>query len=290
VEWVTQLFGFQPAHLKRYHKSVENLLASDNCKKIICWGELSKNTILHNLNCEWFKDKIVIVPHAVYKKDFVKQYSKDKVKLLFVGSANIDGDFELKGGKEALEAFVQLRKKYDNIEMVVRSDIPKEIKAKYTGIDGLRIIDTIIPWPEMEKEYKSADIFLFPGHHTPFMSLLDAMSYELPIIATNAYANSELVADGKTGLVINCSKNVPYFLDKDLPDGSAPKFRKAIKLLDNDVVAELVTKASLLIENPDLRQKMGKAGREEIEQGKFSIRNRNEKLRMVFDEATSKHK
>ena len=162
VEWVTQLFGYQPAHLKRYHKSVEKLLASDNCKKIICWGALSKNTILHNLNCERFADKVVIVPHAMNKKDFVKQPSADKVKLLFVGSANIAGDFELKGGKEALDAFLKLRQKYDNLEMVVRSDMPEEIKSKYKSVSGLRIIDKILTWPEMEHEFQTADILLFP--------------------------------------------------------------------------------------------------------------------------------
>jgi glycosyltransferase involved in cell wall biosynthesis len=290
VEWVTQLFGYQSAHLKRYHKSVEKLLASDNCKKIICWGELSKNTVLHNLNCASFADKIVIVPHAVNKKDFVKQPPTDKVKLLFVGSANIVGDFELKGGKEALEGFTILRQKYNNLEMVVRSDMPQEIKRKYNSINGLRIIDKILPWPEMEHEFQTADIFLFPGHHTPFMSFLDAMSYELPIITTNAYANAELVTDGQTGLLINCSQKVPYYLDKYLLDGSTSKFRKAIKTLDNAVVTELVEKTSLLIENADLRQKMGKAGRAEIENGRFSIKNRNEKLKDILDEATSNHK
>jgi len=287
VEWVTQLFGYQPAHMKRYHKSVEKLLASDNCKKIICWGELSKNTILYNLNCAGFKEKIVIVPHAVNKKDFLKQPPTDKIKLIFVGSANIAGDFELKGGKEALAAFVKLRQKYDNVEMVVRSDIPPEIKARYTGVPGLRIIDKIIPWPEMEREFQTADIFLFPGHHTPFMSLLDAMSYELPIITTDAYANAELVTDGQTGLVINSSKNVPYYRGNYIPDGSTPKFRKAIRSLDEKVVDELVEKTGILIENAESRRKMGRAGRAEIETGRFSIRNRNEQLKEIFDEATN---
>jgi glycosyltransferase involved in cell wall biosynthesis len=269
---------------------VEKLLASDNCKKIICWSGLSKNTVLYNLNRQLLENKVIIVHHAVNKKDFVKQPPTNKIKLLFVGSANIAGDFELKGGKEALAAFVKLRQIYTNLEMVVRSDVPEEIKVSYTGIPGLRIIDKIIPWPEIEQQFKTADIFLFPGHHTPFMSLLDAMSYELPIVTTNAYANAELVTNGRTGFVINCSKNVPYYLDKYLPDGSTPKFRKAIRVLDNDVVAELVAKTGLLIENADLRRQMGKAGREEIENGRFSIRKRNENLKRILDEATSNQK
>lgn len=287
VEWVTQFVGFNSAHLKRYRKPVEKLLASDNCKKIICWSELCKNSVLFTLNRELLEDKVVVVPIAVDKKDFIKQPPSDKVKLLFVGSANIPGDFELKGGKEALEAFVKLRQKYDNLEMVVRSDVPKMIKLRYHGVPGIRIVDKIIPWQEMQQEFETADILIFPGHHTPFMSLLEAMSFELPIITTNVYANTEIVEDGKTGLVIDCSQKVPYYVSKYVPDGHSPQFRKAIQLIDNKVVNELVEKTSLLIENIDLRQKMGKTGRWEVEHGKFSIKNRNEKLKRIFDESTN---
>ena len=169
--------------------------------------------------------------------------------------------------------------------MVVRSDMPAEIKKKYKGIPGLRIIDTIIPWPELEYEFQTADIFLFPGHHTPFMTLLDAMSYELPVIATNAYANAELVTDGETGLVIDCSKNIPYFLENYVPGGSTPQFRKAILHRDDDVVKELVDKTSLLIDNTELRRAMGKEGRERVENGRFSIKHRNILLKKIFNEA-----
>ena len=65
------------------------------------------------MNCEGFADKIEVVPLAVARKNFVKDYGKkEKTKLLFVGSVNIPGEFEYKGGKEVLEAFVVLRQKY----------------------------------------------------------------------------------------------------------------------------------------------------------------------------------
>jgi glycosyltransferase involved in cell wall biosynthesis len=44
---------------------------------------------------------------------------------------------------------------------------------------------------------------------------------------------------------------------------------------------------SFLIENPERRRQMGRAGRWEVEQGKFSIEKRNEKLKRIFDEATA---
>jgi len=50
-----------------------------------------------------------------------------------------------------------------------------------------------------------------------------------------------------------------------------------------------VEKTSSIIENPELRRQTGKAGRWEVEHGKFSIERRNEKLKRIFDEATAGH-
>jgi len=291
LEWVHQLTGFSVKFLKRYRRLVENTLTLDYCKKILCYSEVAKRSILANLNCSPFENKIEVVHRAVPKKNFIKTYDTKKVTLLFIGTANIPGEFELKGGHIVLEAFTILNKKYHNLELVVRSDIPQAIREKYAGTDNMRIIDKIIPWELLEQEFKSADIFLFPAHHTPAQTILDAMSYELPVITTDVHANPELIEDGKTGLMIKGSSKVPYYIENWIAPGVGDKsnFSKAIKLLDETMVAELVEKTSILIENKDLRRRMGKAGRWEVEHGKFSIEIRNEKLKKIFDEATSEH-
>ena len=288
LEFVTQLTGYNIKHFKKYKKLIERVFASEYCQKIICWTEAGKKTVLANMNWEDFAHKIEVVPLAVRKKDFVKEYNnKTKIKLLFVGSANIPREFEYKGGKEVLEAFVVLHRKYSNLELVIRSDVPKEIKTKYKGLDNLRIIEKIIPWKQLEQEFKSADIFLFPSHHTPGLAILDAMSYELPVITTDVWANPELVTDGKTGFVIRKSEKLQYYVENFIPNWdyqSGSQFMKAIEIVDIKVVEELVGKTSILIENKELRRSMGKTGRGEIETGKFSIDKRNEKLKRVFDE------
>ncbi len=289
LEFVTQLAGYNLRHFKRYKKLIEKVLVSEYCKKIICWTEAGKKTVLLNMNCESFAHKIEVVPLAVRKKDFVKDYSdKEKVKLLFVGSANITEEFAYKGGTIILEAFVLLHQKYPNLELVIRSDIPQQIKDKYAGLDNLRLIEGIIPWEQLEEEFKSADIFLFPSHSTPGLAILDAMSYELPVVTTDVWANPEMVEDGKTGFVIRKSERVPYYTESFIPNWdyhSGSKFMKSIETTDPKVVEELVDKTSLLVENKELRKRMGRAGREEIENGKFSLEKRNERLKRIFDEA-----
>jgi glycosyltransferase involved in cell wall biosynthesis len=251
------------------------------------WTDAGKKTIFLTIKNKEILDKVETVHLAVHRKNFVKLYNKDKIKLLFVGSANIPKDFDIKGGKEVLGAFSQLNEKYDNLELVVRSYVPRHIKAKYEKMKNIKIIEKIIPWNELEEEFKSADIFLFPSHNTPGVVILDAMSYELPVITTDVWGNPELVKDGETGFIIKKSDKIPYYVENFIPNWSARESLKIIKsVTDPTVVDELVAKTSLLIENEQLRKRMGTAGREEIETGKYSIEKRNEKLKMIFDEAT----
>lgn len=178
---------------------------------------------------------------------------------------------------------------YDHSPCSCRSDVPQELKIKCDGIDNLKLLEGILPWSEVDREFRSADIFLFPSHATPGLALLDAMSYELPVITTDVWANPEMVEDGRTGFVIKKSESVPYYVENFIPNWSyipSSRFMKAVKNLDPKVVNELVEKMSILIENEQLRRKMGRAGRQEIETGKFSIEKRNTQLKKIFDEAT----
>jgi glycosyltransferase involved in cell wall biosynthesis len=290
LEFVTQLTGYKYHHFKHFRGLIEKSLSSENCKKIICWTEAGRNTLLLNTNCRDFQHKIEVVPLAVDKKIFIKSYNKQKIKLLFVGSINIPGEFEYKGGKEVLEAFFLLQKKYSNIELVVRSDIPKELKTKYASkMKNVRLIEGIIPWAQLECEFKTADIFLFPSHSTPGIALLDAMSYELPVITTNLWANTEMVEDGKTGMVIDKSTNIHYYVGNSIPGWShypTSKFMNSIKrITDFSVVMQLVEATSILLDDEELRRRMGKAGRRKVDYGKFSLERRNKKLKKIFDDA-----
>lgn len=274
-------------HLKRYKGLVERTLASDYCQKILCQLDAVSKSLQSSLDCRRFEHKIEVIPYAVPKKEFTKNYNHDKVKLLFVNSENLPGAFEAKGGIEVLEAFSHLNEKYDNLELVVRSDMPRDIESKYQHLENVRFFKQVIPWEKLEQEFKSADIFILPAHMTPAMVFLDAMSYELPIITTDLWGNSEMVADGKTGFLVNPSESDPYYLDKWTPAYGETGIKKMLRQTDPNVVNELAEKVSILIENPELRRKMGEAARWEVEKGRFSIEKRNQKLKKIFDEATS---
>ena len=288
VEYASLLLGPNPKHLKKYRRTLERLLSSPHCRKIRCWCEAGRRTLVTGLDCRNYEHKIETIYPAVSPKRFVKRPEGKNVKLLFVGSGNIKGHFEEKGGRYVLEAFAILAQCYPELELVIRSDMPTSLKATCQGAKNIRIIDTVVPAETLVHEYESSDIFLLPSHTTPPYTILDAMSYELPVVSIDAWANPEFIADGRTGLLAHRSTKVPYYEDACQPRFGTSDFREAIRKSDPAVVEELVKKVSLLIDSPLLRRGLGKAAREEVEHGRFSIGKRNEKLKRLFDEALAK--
>jgi glycosyltransferase involved in cell wall biosynthesis len=287
LDGATELVGGAGKHVGRFKKLIEGRLASHRCKGIICYYEAAKRSMDAGLDCTRFAEKVSVLPFAVRSKQFRKAHEHPEVRLLFVGSINIPGQFEIKGGKEAVEAFCLLGQRYDGLRMVVRSDMPSALKKRYQGVPNLRIIDKPLPWEELEREFMAADIFLLPAHCTVAMAMLDAMSYELPVVTTDVYANPELVQDGVTGFLVRHAEEVPFYDEEGLPVSMfTPTFTRAIRETDRRMVEDVVRKTSVLIENPELRKRMGAAGRREVEEGRFSIARRNHQLKQILDRAT----
>jgi glycosyltransferase involved in cell wall biosynthesis len=274
-------------HLWLYKSLIEKVLSSKWCKKIMPYLCINKMTLFKSLNCERFKDKIEVVNLAVPPKNFKKEYGKDKISLLFLGTAhksNIPKSFEERGGIELLEAFKILNKRYNNLQLLIRAAVPSYVHNKYLQVlaeKNVKIFEQVLSMEEWEHIMKNVDIFLFPGYIEPALTILDAMSYELPVVATNWRGNCEMVKNGETGFLIR----PPFGLRPDLPLPYELKKILFARGPDMRVIKELVEKTSILIEDEKLRRRMGNAGRREIEAGKFSIKRRNEKLKKIFDEA-----
>lgn len=289
MEYPAMLLGNDLKHFIRYHHLIERAFASPYCKKILCEYEAAQRALTTTVNCTPFENKITVVyPAPPPLPNFKKKDSGGPIKLLTLGSGNIKGEFNYRGIREVLEMFIILHQKYPDLELVVRSDMPAHDKQRYKGIPNLRIIDQVIPKVELEREFTSADIFVLPSHGTYPFTLMEAMSYELPIVTLQAWANEEFIEDGKTGLVVDSSKRVTYnYGNTAHPNFTSAEFQKAISTPDPQVVNELIRKVSILIENPEIRMSLGKAARKEVEFGKFSRAIRNEKLKQIFDEVTS---
>lgn len=287
VEYANELVGGN--EIKVVRRFVQKCLASKHCKKVIPWSNWARRTLNNSMKCDSFKEKIETVHFGMRPKNMVKKKVDDKVTLLFVGSINLYNafTFEGKGGVEVIKAFLELRKKYDRVELVLRSWVPPAIRAKYANNPDIKILDSPLSKEALARLYASSDIFLFPSHFNLGMAILEAMSYELPVIARRVYDIPEAVEDMRTGLLLDPLPTLPYYMWNGAPNSHNRKFLAGVRKYRLQLVNQIVEKTSLLIENAPLMRRLGRQARASIEEGKFSIKNRNTKLKQIFDEAVN---
>lgn len=196
-----------------------------------------------------YKEKIVVIPNGINLDDFMVPYSKKECRIrlglpinkniiLFVGKL-----IDYKGPDILMKAMVHVIKKIPGTNVVFVGN-GKMIK----GLDELAKksnIENYIKFTGFVKEsvkpfyYKSADIFTFPSVQGPDIfgiTNLEAMALGLPIIASKIGGIPDIVRDAENGLLV--------------PPG------------DSEALADAII---YLLENKDVMEKIGKNGREKVE-------------------------
>jgi glycosyltransferase involved in cell wall biosynthesis len=282
IEVATQVAGFSDVSLRRFRKVIERALGSANCRAILCHSEAARQSLYRHLSAETFERKISATPPGwpITPLEASAKPHAAPLRILFVAGNTMAARFKIKGGVESLEAFAALRRRFPDLELVVRSDVEPEIRKRYEGLPGLRIVSGLIPHGELAQLYRESDIYWYPAHCLMSVSMLEAMNYGLPIIATDYYDNPEYVEDGQTGITIPHHRHLPPW------DTSERNVRKAIRTPDADFVRGLINSTALLIENAELRRRMGKAGRALLEK-RFSLSEKNRRLKTILDQATA---
>lgn len=244
-------------------EKVLNVLGKKNCKNIIAWTNSAKEDILKKY--PEIKDKVEVLFYAMPLPKIKKKKTKD-IGLLFLGRY-----FRRKGGLHTLEAFDRLTKKYPNVTATIVSSVPEKIKEKYSFNKKIKICD-LMPYEKViEEVYPSSDIFIYPGYSDTFgFSFVEALAFGLPIITVDGFARREIIENGKTGFIISLKNKLDY---------------DQIGKNEEEVVREIVKRASSLIENHSLRKKMSLNCRNVVKKGKFSIINRNNKLKKIYEGA-----
>ena len=111
------------------------------------------------------------------------------------------------------------------------------ICRQVSGLDGHAILHGRASNHEIGSHYARAGIFVFPSiWHEPFgIPVIEAMAAGLPVVAARAGAIPEVVVDGETGILVERG--------------------------DTDGLAAAIGR---LLADPQLRERMGNAGRERV--------------------------
>lgn len=254
-------------------------LENPNCKKILPFSEAAKQSLLKFFPGPFVEDKCEVV-YPAYKapKNFKKKESV-KQHMLFVGNK-----FLAKGGLEALETFDALKGKFDVRMSVVTNDTlgMKIVSRNYPDV----ALFSNLPYNKLIDLYKSADLFLFPLWQASFGVYLEAMAYKCPVVSTDMYDIPEIVRDGKEGLLVK----PPFCLYDKKWFGKAwlnfDEFEKHIAFRINECYNEaLISTTKKLLEDGSMKRRMQQNCYERVAEGPFSIKDRNKKLKKIYEEA-----
>jgi len=133
-------------------------------------------------------------------------------------------------------------------------------KADSIGIGDRVIFTGRLSWADLPKYYAACDIFVLPSisRLEAFgIATLEAMSTGKPAVVADIPGVREVIEDGKEGLIF------------DVMDAE-----------------DLAKKIAILLHDPKLRKKMGKAGRKKVEK-EFLISTVADQIEKVYEELTS---
>ena len=147
------------------------------------------------------------------------------ILITYVGRLVLEKNVLLLG-----EIFAQLRERGLSFRTMIVGNGPLEDQMRNTLEDTL--FTGFLTGEELARAYANSDIFLFPSESESFGNVtLEAMASGLPVVGANACGSNSLVQPGTTGF-----------------------------LAEEASTAGFVDHLSTLIEDPDLRKRMGEAG------------------------------
>jgi glycosyltransferase involved in cell wall biosynthesis len=182
--------------------------------------------------------KIWFIPNAIRNNNIniqEKGKKNNKIQILFLSNLIIS-----KGILDFIGALKILSEKRNDFEGLI---IGKERELTSLGLKNkIKNYEDTIKYigPKYETEkyiyYRNSDIFVFPSYSEIWgIVILEAMQCGLPVITTNEGAITDMIEHGVNGFIV----------DKQNPQ-------------------QIANKIEILIDNPQLRKKMGKLNRKKF--------------------------
>ena len=195
-----------------------------------------------------FPGEYKIIPNGLDVDHFTRhsapwpQYQDGKTNILFVGRLE-----KRKGLKYLLEAYSHLKWDLPNIRLiVVGPGQPDRDSFRIIGARGLQDVVFVgkVSYEDLPRYYTTADIFCSPatGSESFGIVLSEAMAAGKPVVASEIEGYQDIVTHGQQGLLF------------------PPK--------DSEALAKSL---ALLIQNPNLAQRMGARGRQSVDKYRWSV-------------------
>lgn len=272
-----------------YLPIVRTLLESDACKGILTHMRSTASLIPTLFDSEVIRGKVVYAPMGVHPpcrwQQHEPQGDDEPIHLLFINSwSQWPGNFFLRGGVDVLEAFAILRERYPQLRLTIRSALPPLADHYHRIIadGGIRIVNCFLSSREMADLLADSHIFLLPAARIHIVSLLQAMAYGLAVVASDGWGIEEYLDHERNGLIVRGRYGKTSWADEEA--GLLREDYEPMYTPDPDVVEGLVQAISRLVEDRELRARLGRTARADVET-RYTMQRWNLGLKDAFDRA-----
>jgi glycosyltransferase involved in cell wall biosynthesis len=274
-----------------YLPMVKALLESDACKGIVTHIRSTADLVPTLFQSDVIRRKVFYQPLGVPLPRRWQRHGGrdgDEIHLLFINSwCQVPENFFVRGGLDILEAFAVLRERYPQLRLTLRTALPA-LDAHYHRIiesGGVRLIQRFVTAEEMAALHAESHIFLLPAARIHIVSLLQAMSYGLAVVGSDGWGMEEYLHHEHNGLVVKGRHGKVSWADEEA--GLLREDYEPMYTPDPDVTAGLVEAVSRLVEDRELRARLGRNARADVAT-KYTPEKWNEGLKAVFDRAAGK--
>ena len=270
-----------------FFEPVRDLLEDSACKGIVTHIADTADCLRSLFQSEVISRKVHHVPMGVELSDRYQKHAGDgQVNLLFSNSWHQGkACFYLRGGLDVLEAYSALCEVHSNIRLTLRTKLPDDLPPRYRRIVndcGVEVVDRFLPAEEFEQLKANTHIYLLPSARVHIVSLLQAMSCGMVPVVSDGWGYGEYVENGVNSMVV--SGRFGKVAWSDLESGMLREDYSAMYRTDPMVSQGLVGAVDQLIRDPQLRARIGRRARQDI-QLKFNLANWNSGLRTVLESA-----
>lgn len=220
--------------------------------KVILLGE----SLYHDVASFVKRENVIICPNGIPDTNAHPEQLPDNKVPRILWLSHI---MKTKGVIEFLDALKILKAKKLPFVVDLIGGMTGEItQAEFADEIELRGLSDIVEYHgnkygQKKDEYlHNSDIFVLPSYTEAFpLTILEAMQYSLPVVASNVGGISSQVEDGVNGFLLGGKE--PIMKNTFRPDPT-----------------ELASKLELLLRDPEMRKAMGKEGRRRFE-GHFTL-------------------
>jgi glycosyltransferase involved in cell wall biosynthesis len=269
-----------------YFPIVKTLLESDECKAIVTHMQSTARMLPVLFGSDTIRAKVCYTPLGVKPAGRWQCHEESEhLHLLFTTSWHQKpSSFYVRGGLDVLEAFAILHERYPHLRLTLRTNLPPLDDHYHRIIEQgwVRIINRFLSAEEMETLLADSHVFLLPAARVHIVSLLEAMSHGLVVVTSDGWGFEEYVAHERNGVIVKGRYGKVSWADEKA--GMLREDYEPMLTCDPTVVDGLVAAVSGLVEDRDLRQRLGRTARLDV-QTTYSLQRWNRGLKEALDQA-----